>query len=67
VLNLSVSCEREPSARIFLVVHSEGGHPPWSHFLLYESAYTELFFCDTLWPDFTEETLDLAIEAYSRR
>lgn len=27
---LTQTLEREPSARLFLVVHSEGGHPPWS-------------------------------------
>jgi undecaprenyl diphosphate synthase len=35
--------------------------------LLFECAYAELFFTETLWPDFTEATLDEAIAAYSRR
>jgi len=38
-----------------------------SNFLIWQSAYSELYFTDVLWPDFTEEELDRAIEAYSRR
>lgn len=38
-----------------------------SNFLLWQSAYTELYFTDTLWPDFTPEELDAAIAAYHRR
>jgi undecaprenyl diphosphate synthase len=44
-----------------------GGEHRLSDFLLFESAYAELFFSETLWPDFTEETLDEAISAFSRR
>lgn len=38
-----------------------------SNFLLWQSAYTELYFTDVLWPDFTEEEFARAVEAYSRR
>jgi len=38
-----------------------------SNFLLWQSAYAELFFDDTLWPDFGEERLRAAIEEYARR
>jgi len=44
-----------------------GGERRLSDFLLFECAYAELFFTDTLWPDFTEVTLDEAIEAFGRR
>jgi undecaprenyl diphosphate synthase len=44
-----------------------GGEKRLSDFLLFEAAYAELFFTETLWPDFTEGTLDEAIAAYSRR
>ena len=44
-----------------------GGERRLSDFLLFECAYTELFFCETLWPDFDEATLDQAIDAFSRR
>lgn len=49
-----------------LVIRTGGEHR-LSDFLLFECAYTELFFCDELWPDFSEATLDQAIEAFSRR
>ncbi len=38
-----------------------------SNFLLWQLAYTELYFTDTLWPDFSETTLDEAIDSYSKR
>jgi undecaprenyl diphosphate synthase len=44
-----------------------GGEKRLSDFLLFESAYAELFFTDALWPDFSEETLDQAIAVYGRR
>jgi undecaprenyl diphosphate synthase len=44
-----------------------GGERRLSDFLLFECAYAELFFTETLWPDFTEQTLDEAIAAFSRR
>ncbi|WP_438000916.1 polyprenyl diphosphate synthase [Sorangium sp. So ce185] len=44
-----------------------GGEKRLSDFLLFEAAYAELFFTDTLWPDFTEATFDEALEIYARR
>ncbi len=44
-----------------------GGERRLSDFLLFESAYAELYFSETLWPDFTEATIDEAIAAYARR
>jgi len=38
-----------------------------SNFLLWQSAYAELLFDDTLWPDFGEERLHAAVEEYARR
>lgn len=39
-----------------------------SNFLLWQSSYSELYFTDTLWPDFSEDDLKLAIDDfYSRR
>ena len=38
-----------------------------SNFLLWQCAYAEFYFCDTLWPDFTERTLDEAIIEYQKR
>jgi undecaprenyl diphosphate synthase len=44
-----------------------GGEQRISNFLLWNLAYTELYFCDTLWPDFDEHELDAAIAHFSRR
>jgi len=38
-----------------------------SNFLLWQSAYSEYYFTDTLWPDFTKEELDKAIAEYQAR
>ncbi len=38
-----------------------------SNFLLFQLAYAELYFCDTLWPDFGKEDFAAAIEEYQRR
>jgi undecaprenyl diphosphate synthase len=44
-----------------------GGEQRISNFLLWNLAYTELYFCDTLWPDFAAADLDAAIEHFGRR
>ena len=44
-----------------------GGHMRLSNFLLYQSAYAELYFTDTLWPDFTKEEFDKIVEVYYGR
>jgi undecaprenyl diphosphate synthase len=44
-----------------------GGEQRLSNFLLWQAAYSELYFCDTLWPEFDESALDSAIAAFSLR
>lgn len=44
-----------------------GGEYRLSNFLMWQSAYSELYFTPTLWPDFDKESLHEAIEAYSKR
>jgi undecaprenyl diphosphate synthase len=44
-----------------------GGEQRISNFLLWQLAYTELYFTDTLWPDFDAAALDLAIASYCSR
>jgi undecaprenyl diphosphate synthase len=44
-----------------------GGEQRISNFLLWQAAYSELYFTDTLWPDFDEASLDQAIAAFARR
>ena len=38
-----------------------------SNFLLWQASYAELYFPQVLWPDFTEEEFDRAMEEYARR
>jgi undecaprenyl diphosphate synthase len=44
-----------------------GGEQRVSNFLLWQLAYTELYFTDTFWPDFDAEALDRAIASYQTR
>lgn len=44
-----------------------GGELRLSNFLLWQMSYSELYFTDTLWPDFTPEKLDEAIADYQKR
>ena len=44
-----------------------GGEKRISNYLLWQIAYSELYFCDTYWPDFDEEALHLAIADYQGR
>ncbi len=44
-----------------------GGELRISNFLLWQVAYAELYFTDTLWPDFDQTCLRQAIEEYARR
>jgi undecaprenyl diphosphate synthase len=44
-----------------------GGEERVSNFLLWQLAYAEFYFTETLWPEFNEAALDLAIESYRCR
>ena len=44
-----------------------GGELRISNYLLWQIAYSELYFCDTYWPDFSEEDLHNAIIDYQQR
>jgi undecaprenyl diphosphate synthase len=44
-----------------------GGEQRLSNFLLWHLAYTELYFCDTLWPDFGDADLERAIAYFASR
>lgn len=44
-----------------------GGEQRISNFLLWNLAYAELWFCDTLWPDFDETEFDRALDFFARR
>ncbi len=44
-----------------------GGELRISNYLLWQIAYSELYFCDTYWPDFSEDDLHTAIADYQQR
>ena len=44
-----------------------GGERRISNFLLWNLAYTELYFCDELWPEFSPAHLDAAFEYFNQR
>jgi undecaprenyl diphosphate synthase len=60
--HLSMSFAPEPDLFI-----RTGGEKRISNFLLWQLAYTEFYFTDTLWPDFDEQSLHEAIFSYQQR
>ena len=61
------ACLYEPQMPDPDLVIRTSGERRISNFLLWQSAYAEYFFTDTLWPDFGPEELRTAIEEYARR
>ena len=55
-----------PAPSLDLVIRTSGEYR-LSNFLLWQAAYAELYFDQTLWPDFDSEKLDQALDWYSRR
>ena len=60
--NLAMSYAPEPDLFI-----RTGGEQRISNFLLWQLAYTELYFTEMLWPDFDAAALDIAIDSYRSR
>jgi len=60
--HLSTSGIPEPD----LVIRTSG-EKRLSNFLIWETAYSELFFTQAMWPDFSPATLDEALDAYAQR
>jgi undecaprenyl diphosphate synthase len=52
--------------RVDLLIRTSG-EVRISNFLLWDIAYSELYFCDTLWPDFDTNDLDIAINSFHSR
>ena len=44
-----------------------GGEIRLSNFLLLQLSYSELYFCPTLWPDFSRKDFDLALSSFMQR
>ena len=60
--NLYTASSLEPD----LIIRT-GGELRTSNFLVYQGAYSELYFTDVLWPDFDCKQLDIALEEYANR
>ena len=60
--NLDNSIEPDPD----LIIRT-AGERRLSNFLLWQSAYSELYFSDKTWPDFSSKDLELALAEYQRR
>ena len=63
---VSASLDTAPYPNPDLVVRTSG-ECRLSNFLLWQASYAELYFPEVLWPDFTEEEFDRAMEEYARR
>ena len=60
--NMTISAMPDPDLLI-----RTGGELRISNYLLWQIAYSELYFCDTYWPDFSEADLQRAIDSYQQR
>ncbi|MBS0341862.1 MAG: undecaprenyl diphosphate synthase family protein, partial [Proteobacteria bacterium] len=63
-LNRELALAHVPDPDLFI---RTGGEQRLSNFLLWQSAYSELFFSNRLWPDFDEAALDEAFATYQGR
>ncbi len=61
------ACHSDPETPPVDLIIRTSGEQRLSDFLLFESAYAELVFVETLWPDFGGEELRRAVEAFRRR
>ena len=66
-LSLAFTCSDGYVPGAHDAVVGTGGEQRVSNFLLWQLAYTELYFTQTLWPDFDAAALDAAIASYARR
>jgi len=63
-VSLALSFPDQPDPDLFI---RTGGEQRLSNFLLWQSAYTELYFTDLLWPDFDASALDKALHDFAGR
>ncbi len=59
-----ISLSELPAPDLFI---RTGGEQRISNFLIWQLAYSELYFVDTLWPDFSDEDFDVALNWYAGR
>jgi undecaprenyl diphosphate synthase len=63
-LNRYMALSYAPDPDLFI---RTGGEVRISNFLLWQAAYSELYFSDCLWPEFGDAELDAALAEYARR
>lgn len=63
-LNKYLSMHYAPEPDLFI---RTGGETRISNFLLWQLAYTELYFTDVLWPDFNDQAFEEALASYQQR
>lgn len=61
MLSNALDCKHD----VDLLIRTGGDHR-LSNFLLWQAAYAELFFCDTLWPDFTTNELEKILSKFTK-
>ena len=61
MLSNALDCKHD----VDLLIRTGGDHR-LSNFLLWQSAYAELFFCDTLWPDFSIQELEKILNKFTK-
>lgn len=66
VENISKNLYTAPLGEPDLIIRT-GGELRLSNFMLFQGAYSELYFTDVLWPDFKEEHFDMALSEFARR
>ena len=64
--DITAALYTKESPELDMVVRT-GGDLRISNFLLWQTAYAELYFTDKLWPDFTAEDVDAAVEDFKKR
>ena len=64
--DISNALYTKESPELDMIVRT-GGDIRISNFLLWQAAYAELYFTDKLWPDFTTDDVDAAINEFNRR
>jgi len=64
--HLATAVHSDVAAPVDLLIRT-GGERRLSDFLLWESAYAELVFVDTFWPDFDENAFEAALREFARR
>ena len=64
LFNAELSLGNSPDPDLF---SRTGGERRISNFLLWQLAYAEFYFCDSLWPEFSDDEMQAALDEYGRR